>query len=196
MILRTTLLSLLLCTLLPACVAEEEDSSADVGVQADQGPRENYPSGGYGVEEGAILEDHSFTEAMGEPLSLADIYGQEGNQILLISTSAGWCTACREEQSNLKSLYTDYHERGLEILLTVFEDSDFNPATVENARAWKTQYDLRFPVIADTENYFSKFYPPDSTPMNMLVEVEGMKIISIKTGWDESLTRAILDAKL
>ena len=44
-----------------------------------------------------------------------------------LTTSAGWCTACIEEQAALQTLYTDYAGRGVEILVTVFQKAITNP---------------------------------------------------------------------
>jgi hypothetical protein len=68
--------------------------------------RIGYP--GFGTEVGSIIEPLEFLDTSGEPFGLDDVYAQGSNRVLLLTTSAGWCTACIEEQFALQALYTDY----------------------------------------------------------------------------------------
>lgn len=187
---RTLTLALSLLSL-TACDSDGGSSDA-----VDAAPREAYPSSGYGLSEGDTLTNLKFNNTDNEELDLSSIYLNSENKLLLITTTAGWCTACREEGPKLKEIYENWHDKGLEILMAVFEDADYSPASVEYAADWKNRFGFPFIVVADTENQFSAYYPPDATPMNMFVDVNTMQIISIKTGWDESLINAVLESKL
>ncbi|MBU0551734.1 TlpA family protein disulfide reductase [Myxococcota bacterium] len=199
----TLALTSLSLTQLTACDSDDggggeatPDAAREGEVTPDAAAREGYPSGGYGVSEGDTLEDHTFTNTDGQPFQISEIYLKPTNKLLLITTTAGWCTACREEGIKIKEIYDEWHERGLDVLMAVFEDADYSPATAEYAADWKARFSFPFNVVADTDNQLSAYYPPDATPMNMFVDVNDMKIISINTGWDESLINAILESKL
>jgi thiol-disulfide isomerase/thioredoxin len=122
------------------------------------------------------------------------VYNDGNNKVMLVSTSAGWCSACIEEQPKLAELYREYADRGLYILITLFENADFAPADVRLAEQWKRRYDLPFTVVADPAFQFSTYYDRDATPMTMLVDVENMLILKIATGFNEPEVRAIIDA--
>ncbi len=162
----------------------------------DTGPREGYPSGATGIEEGMTIANLEFTNGDGTPFTLGEIHADGKNQLLLISTSAGWCTACIEEQPSLVDLHDQYRDAGLFVLVTVFETLEFEPADAELAARWREQYDLPFAVVADIDFVLDDYYDSELTPMNMFVDVNTMEIIKITTGWDQSLVDAIVEAKL
>src|SRR5689334_10748420 len=78
------------------------------GKNRDTGPRSGYPEGPYGKNEGSILENLEFVATDDSAFSLQNIYADGVNQLLLLTTAAGWCTACREEQPALQDLYDTY----------------------------------------------------------------------------------------
>ncbi|MCQ2179596.1 MAG: AhpC/TSA family protein [Bacteroidales bacterium] len=56
----------------------------------------------------------------GEPTSL---YSMRGNYLIL-DFWASWCHPCREEMPYLKSVYNQYHDKGLEIMSVSIDDSE------------------------------------------------------------------------
>ena len=105
--------------------------------------RDGYP--GYGFDVGDIIAPLEFLNGDGTPFSLSEIYQDSSRKVLIISTSAGWCTACIEEQAALETLYGEYRELGVEILVTVFEKASFEPADARFAEFWKRRYRLTYP---------------------------------------------------
>jgi thiol-disulfide isomerase/thioredoxin len=161
-------------------------------------PRLTYPEGPYGVEVGDVISDLSFVSPEGEPRSLSDLYANLNTRLLLITTSAEWCTACIKEQPQLQALYETYAERGLGVVVTLFQDSDFEPATPELAAEWRERYELSFEVLADpqTPSTFSPYYDVSLTPMVMLVDVDTMTIRYLTQGFDEDAVLSQLEATL
>lgn len=156
----------------------------------DRGP---YPTTNIGKAEGKTLDNLSFPIADGE-FNIADVYNDSANKVMLVSTSAGWCSACIEEQPKLAALYEEYADRGLYILITLFETAEFEPADNRLAEQWKRRYSLPFTVVADPAFQFSTYYDRDATPMTMLVDIENMLILKIATGFNEPEVRAIIEA--
>lgn len=156
--------------------------------------RSQYP--GFGKEEGAILAPLQFELPDGTPFSLADMYHDPKNRIMMLSTSAGWCTACIEEQPKLVALHEEFAERGLFMVIALFEDDQFQPANAALANRWKRRYALPFAVVADADFQLGSYYNRELTPMTMLVNVDTMQILKITTGFPESEVRAILNAAL
>lgn len=176
-----------------ACGGTDATGNGD-GLPA--GMRTGYPGGPFGTSEGAVLANHEFVNPDGSKFSFADVHAEKKNKLLLLSTSAGWCTACIEEQPALKERHTRWSAKGLYILISLFEDAQFRAAGAELADKWQRQYDLPFKVVADPPFLLKEYYDETLTPMNMIVDVETMKILRITTGWDASAVDAILESKL
>ena len=119
------------------CGTVDADTSTDTSIV-----REGYPSGPFGTAEGAILDNLEFQDTSGAPFKLETVYQDSSKKLLVISTTAGWCTACKEEQPELQSLYLEHGADGLEIIVGIFEDAQFQPATPALAQAWKDEYKL------------------------------------------------------
>ena len=160
-------------------------------------PREGYP--GYGFDVGDIIAPLEFVNGDGSDFSLADVYQDGSRQLLIISTSAGWCTACIEEQAALETLYGEYRDLGVEILVTVFEKASFEPADARFAEFWKRRYRLTYPVVADPEFKMQDYYPGrDSsvTPIMLIIDVSSMIILERFVGYREQAVRGLLDLQL
>ena len=170
--------------------------SDEAGICEEPGPRDAYPAAGVGVSVGSVLANHDLTSPEGEPFALGDVFADSKNRLLLVSTSAGWCTACIEEQPKLEGLRREFGDDGLFVLIALFEDDQFEAATPRLATQWRTKYGLSATVAADPEFVFGAYYDRELTPMTMLVDVDEMKILRITTGFDESEVRAIIKSKL
>lgn len=172
---------------------------APSGSTADAGPvdRTTYPTGPYGVEAGDVLESHTLVTTDGEDTTLDTLYFKdEGARLLLISTAAEWCSACIEEQGALQQRFEEHKDKGLRILVALFEDSGRQPAGADHAAEWADTHSVTFDVLADPEFVFSAYYDPAVTPMNMLVDVDTMEILRIQTGWDPATVDALIAARL
>lgn len=173
-----------------AC-GSDSDPSEKVAV-----PRDEYPFGPFGIRSGQIIENLSFINADNEEVDFQSLRADGSKSLLLLSTAAGWCSACIEEQPKLQSLYQEFQADGLEIAVALFEDARYKPATPKLAAEWKERFSLSFPVLADFDFVLSSYYDTDSTPMNMLIDLDSMKIHSIRTGFDESAIHSLIEALL
>ena len=180
---------LFVACLMVACVVPESGSG---GVCTEDSSRVGYPQGPYGTRIGDVITDTTFKDSSGEDFPLSTLYQDSGARLLLISTGAGWCTACIEEQPQLEQWAQTYKEQGLRVVMTVFEDALSMPATVETARKWKSDYDLTIPVLADETAFFSSYYDSSLAPMNMIVEACSMTILEIIIGSKPSEIQAEL----
>ncbi|MBR58576.1 MAG: hypothetical protein CMH54_11205 [Myxococcales bacterium] len=155
-----------------------------------------YAAGPYGVEEGDTIADLSFVLSDGGEFSFGELYNDPDAKLLLLSTTAGWCTACIEEQPELQALHLAHKDQGLVVIVSIFEDIQYQPAGPSHAKQWKEAYGLDFRVVADTDFELSAYYDTSLTPMNMFVDLETMEIIKITTGWNPTLVDAIINLKL
>jgi len=176
--------------LLSSCVVQ--GTSPDL----ETGPRGEYPSGPFGTSEGSVIEPLIFVKPDGQPLGFEEIQSDDTNRLMLVSTSAGWCTACIEEQPALAELHERYSGRGLFVMVTLFEDSNFQPADARFADDWVTKYKLPFAVVADPDFQFKEYYDSRQTPMNMIVDLSSMQIVKIILGTDSSALENIIEVLL
>jgi len=173
------------------------DAGADTAPPIDRcAARDTYPQGPFGRGEGDVIADLSFEGADGAPVSFSTARADCAARLLLLSTSAGWCTACREEQPLLQQLSEQHAAAGLVVWVTLFENDDYAPATLRDVAAWVRRYDLTFPVVLDAPFVMSAYYDRNSTPMNMLVNLETMEIVHIAIGSVDSNFENILEANL
>jgi thiol-disulfide isomerase/thioredoxin len=162
-------------------------------------PRNAYPEGPYGIEEGEIMDSLTFLDPSNDEtgtLSFEDLFLNPDNQLILLTTSAGWCTACIEEQPVLTELFETYGPDGLVVMVILFEDGDFIPAYTEFAAQWKTQYELDFYVVADPDFQMGDYYDRSLTPHIMLIDINQMEIVKTSSGFDRSLYEALIQAIL
>jgi len=159
--------------------------------------RSQYP--GYGTETDSVIAPLTFTQGDGEPLSLADIFADPTRRLLLLTTSAGWCTACIEEQPKLQELHQEFHDRGLTIMVALFEKQDYTPADARLAKSWKQRYELDFTVVADPEFITQPYYPngdPSVTPIMLVIDVDNMVILDSMVGFQETTVRSLINSNL
>lgn len=170
----------------------------DNATQADDSEtsREEYPAGPYGTGEGEVIDNLAFTGDDGLPFTLERVYRNPDMKLLLITTAAGWCVACIEEQAVLQSLYDRYGERGLAVVSAVFEDEYSQPANAAYVSRWRRTHKSSFSTVADEGFILGRYYDSNLTPMVMFVDVDSMRILSLKTGFDRSLVEASINAKL
>jgi thiol-disulfide isomerase/thioredoxin len=145
-----------------------------------------------------VIKPLDFLAADGAPFNTQQVYNDLSKTLLLFTTSAEWCTACIKEQPKLQALYESYGDQGLEVLVTLFQDSDFEPATPELASRWREKYDLSYLVVADPQepSVMSEYYDVNLTPMVMLVDTITMEIMYLTQGFDEDQVRALIESKL
>lgn len=180
----------------PADSAADAGNNVDSGSGSDAGGTAEYPAGPYGINVGDVIANLAFVDPDGNPVTLADLR-TDGVRALYINTAAGWCTACREEQPEIQALYEARADDGLLVVVTYFEDNEFNPAEPAEAAQWAATYALTFPVLADPEFVTSAYYDEAQTPMNLVIDVDSMRIGHISTGVNldevESVIGLILD---
>ena len=66
----------------------------------------------YGLDDAKAAPDFVLTDIYGNPLRLSDFEGK----VILLDFWATWCPFCRESIPILKSLYSEYKDKGLVII--------------------------------------------------------------------------------
>ncbi len=188
---KRNLMALALVAGLSACGAAEGGGAGELT------DRTNYPSEGLGLTPGSILEKHAFQAPDGSTWDFdKDVFKNPKNRVMLLTTTAGWCGACIDEQPKLKAMHEKLSSKGLIIVAALFEDSESQPATLDQTRAWRDQYKLPYSIVLDQPFVLSKYYDESATPMNMVVDVDTMEILDIVVGSNMQAVRAVIEDNL
>ena len=168
------------------------------------GPSSNfvsYPAGPYGAVRGATIANLSFLGwkhpdaaaydvAQFENVRLSDFYDPDGHtdvKLLAVNASAVWCSVCRSEYAYMKThgTYAAYRAKGVEMLGALFEDNSYYPAQPADLHNWGSvsSYAVTFPLVLDPGFKMGAYFDSDATPLNMLIDVRTMKIVSITMGY-------------
>jgi thiol-disulfide isomerase/thioredoxin len=116
---------------------------------------------------GTSVANFKLNDKNGNPLSVKDIVS--GKKYILIDFWASWCAPCRKEIPNLKTAYTNYSEKGFEVL-SISIDKD--------EKAWQkalVQENMQWPNLHDDDKV-SKAFNVKTIPATYLVDGKGVII--------------------
>ncbi|MBU1429518.1 redoxin domain-containing protein, partial [Myxococcota bacterium] len=148
-----------------------------------------YPEGPYGLREGDIIADLTFEVGDGATWRLSEARG-DGARLLMLITSAGWCSSCRQEQPKIQAIADAHARAGLRPIVAIFEDGDAQPATGDYAEAWRAQYEMSVPVVADPGFQLSPYFNPGGRSMFLLIDAETMAILRIDRDFHSARSEA------
>ncbi|MFT7582236.1 MAG: hypothetical protein ACI9MR_003918 [Myxococcota bacterium] len=184
-----------------------------------------YPEGPYGNRVNDTIANIDFYDPWtGLYLGLKDFYIDPSVAVIVITSSAGWCTACMYESWDLVTVQEKYRADGLMVLNTLYEDAgtassyprplfaDFNDADAVARDTnfmtfWRDRIgyyiDLperkaNYPVLADIGWQLEQYFTQNATPLTMVVRTSDMKILYQEVGYNggtiENLVRTYLYA--
>jgi len=130
---------------------------------------------------GVMAATFSSTDINGQPLSLSDYKGK----YVLVDFWASWCVPCRKGNPHLKELYSQYKDKGFEIIGVSDDDTKpdaWRTAVAKDALPWK--HVLRGMKMTrdgekmniDRSKDISEGYNVHSLPTQILIDPDG-KII-------------------
>ena len=169
-----------------------------------------YPDGPYGTEEGDTMANLCFKgfrdpskgshgESALQNVAFSDYYdptGSKGIELLLIDTSAVWCSACRTEHEGLPAKNIQYAPRGLRIISTLFQDAKRNPASAQDLATWVETFKSNYAMLLDPDYQLGAYARADSAPLNLVVNARTMKIEKKLLGDQESILWPYIDESL
>jgi hypothetical protein len=171
-----------------------------------------YPAGPYGTEVGSTAPDLCFEgwkdpagagydPARLSPLCFSDFYDPTGasSKLLLVNSSALWCTACRYEyggsgdRPSLSERLAERKARGFEILGTLFQNEKAAPASGAEAAAWAETYGVAFPFALDESHALGVFASPTIAPFNLLLDTRTMHVVLALEGDEPAVLFGAVD---
>lgn len=184
----------------------------------DEPPVTAYPEGPYGTGYLDTIQDLEFFDPWtGATPRLSDYYQSPDVSVLLISSAAGWCTACMYESWDLVESYDKYKDRGLEILYTLYEDRNADPifqdddsddeitADMAFFRGWQDhlgkyiglpERKANYPTLVDRDFVLEDYYNQGATPLTLIVRTSDMKILYRQVGYSEGTIDQLIRSHL
>jgi hypothetical protein len=170
----------------------------------------DYPDGPFGTEEGDTLANACFKgfrnpqkvshdQSSLETIAFSDYYdptGSKGFQLVLIDTSAVWCSACRTEHEGLSAKNDEYSPKGLRIIGTLFEDVNHDPATIKDLSNWVETFSSDYAMVLDPDYQLGAYASADTAPLNLVVNARTMTIEKKLLGDQPSVLWPFIDASL
>jgi len=133
------------------------------------------PNGANIIEKAIKAPDFSLPTLDGETIELKSYRGK----FVVLHIATTWCPFCNAEAPHLESLYQDYKDKNVAVLLMDVKEP--NELIEEKLRS---KYNLTFPIILDTDGAAAaSFAPKDVLPdlsrdevmlaSNILIDTEG-----------------------
>jgi len=180
----------------PEAESIDDLGAADPGAVADLPPEQieepyvpvktDYPPPPYGGIPGAVIKNHKFLDPDNDvTVRLSDLYKHPEKKVLLLNSSAGWCSVCKQELVELKGVYTEYAPKGLEIWYTLFQDYEGAKPDIAFYKDWVAKLKPNFPNLLDADFELGTYFNVEATPMNMIIRLDTMEIIYLQTGFDK-----------
>lgn len=122
-----------------------------------------------GKEIGNLYIDITLPGPQGNPVKFSDYVSK--NKYTLIDFWASWCGPCRAEMHNVVQAYTEFHDKGLEIIgVSLDKDHDaWMQGISELEMPWPQMSDLNGWECAGAVTYNIR-----SIPANVLIDQQGI----------------------
>ena len=153
-----------------------------------------------GFEVGNVLEDHTFTGRLAgatahAPFTLTSF--KSTHKLLVLNVAAFWCSPCKEEAKELQNTVAPKYAGKVAFVSIVLEDASRNPATQDNVDTWIKAYAIdKFAVARDPDRWVARFFDPNNMPLNVVIDLSTMKILSKIVGADLARVQSNIDAAL
>lgn len=164
-----------------------------------------YPSCPYGIEVGQTAQNATFIGRMGGldtprgDISLASLHAlrASGSRFLVLNVAAFWCSPCKEEAKEFQaSMVPEYGKKGVAFLSVVLQNAARQPTNDDDIDTWIRAFKITFPVVRDPQGYVARFFDPSTMPLNMVINLETMKIELKVIGADLPRVKSTLDRLL
>jgi len=167
-----------------------------------------YPPCGCGTRTGDLIDDYEFvgkdaskggTAAKKVTIRLGDFHDPDrtkGLRFMILSVSAIWCVACKAEAAQLPGLHAKYGPRGVVFVTNLMQNASRGPSSDADVDLWISTYKLDTWVVRDDLQVLAGFFDPAQMPLNMIVDLQTMRITKLFIGASLDKIESELDAKL
>ncbi len=117
-------------------------------------------------EEGHQAPDFTLKTLDGKTARLSEL---RGKKVVLINFWATWCPPCRLEMPTMQKIYTEYKDKGFEVLAVNIE-----PDAKEEISEFMKELRLTFPVLLDPDMKVTRKYRLIGLPVSLLIDRQGI----------------------
>jgi peroxiredoxin len=154
--------------------------------------------------QGSMAKNFSSSDINGKPLSLTDFKGK----YVLVDFWASWCVPCRKGNPHLKELYTQYKDKGFEVIGVSDDDRDndaWKKAVAKDGLPWRhVLRGLKYDAVKgyDKSTDISELFGIHSLPTQILIDPSGKIIARYGEGaaehaeLDKDLAKAFKDVAI
>ena len=171
----------------------DDDNGADDDFDDDSSDCAN--PNNIGMDELYTMADFALYDENNNPQNLYSLCWH----VVLVVSAVGWCPYCTNEAKHIAAdIYEPYHEQGLEIFFTLFEDDQHNPPSQAYLQWYKSNYQLPFHVYSDPTCFLCPYqdtYPDTTVPFNILLD-KHMVIRLEKVGYSPKTLKSYIEALL
>jgi hypothetical protein len=204
-----------IAVLLVGCGSRSNDDVPPELLQAiadSRGGGDDYPEGPYGSAVGDVARDlcvtgwrdprgSDYDPDASERICFSDFFDSEAedHRLLVVNTSAVWCSACATEYGgasgpSFSEEVAERHDDGLRALGTIFQDIEAEPAGIDEAVLWSKRFEVDFPFGYDESFAMGEYAHPELQPFNMVMDTRTMEIVLQVEGFEpETLWSAVDD---
>ena len=180
-----------------SCGGNVVGGTPDAGPRADQGVDQNYPPGPYGINEGDVLQNMTFSGYVNmapgdgvvdqsgyeDSVSLASLR-ENGYRYVLFNVAAIWCVACQTEARDFPGYFEDWAPKGGFIMSVLIEDAQTMPANKGHLDSWVSMYQPNYTMLHDPQDEVTQVLAPANLPLNAMIDLDTMRILRIRQGDD------------
>lgn len=109
------------------------------------------------------------------------------DKVTLIVFSATWCPSCRQEIPVLKEYYTEFKDKGLNVLSIDIQESK------QKVKSFAEKYQINYPVALDTEASVARLYNVVGIPLNIIMDKSGVIRYKEHTPPDKKFLEQLLE---
>lgn len=132
-------------------------------------------------EEGHLAPDFTLKTLEGNTVRLSDF---RGKKVVLINFWATWCPPCRLEMPTMQQIYSEYKERGVEILAVNIEAD-----AKQEISDFVKELRLTFPILLDPDMKVLRKFRVIGLPVSVLIDRQGI-IRAKEIGYRDWASRA------
>jgi thiol-disulfide isomerase/thioredoxin len=102
-------------------------------------------------------------------------------KVVLLTIGASWCGPSQAKASKLEGLYQRYDPTEFIAIDILYQDRNYQPATIETAEEWVETFGLTVPVLIDPEQtVITSWVLANAIPSESLMK-RGLEIIVLDT---------------
>ncbi len=147
-----------------------------------------FPSGPYGVESGAVMNDYQFQRVDGAMTRLSEIRADMSVKVIVWVSSVEWCTYCRAQVPLLNQIAT---MPGVRVISSLYETQSYSPATTSTAQSWDSSLGCNYDVIVEQNPPHT---PHTVNPTAWIIDAETMQIRDRFNGEEPQLMNRVQTA--